>query len=161
MITKDFLGNEWEVDCMACAINKGSISVPGDFIKRTQYFFVDQDPLIPLPGFLVIASTRHIQSISEMNDMEYDELSKLIKDTHRAIKDVTNIEYLTIIQEERSIHFHLWFFPWTRNVIERHGKPSLSKIREIMAEFSARSIDDLEWKELETTIEKIKTQMSP
>ena len=161
MITKDFLGNEWEVDCMACAISEGSISIPGGLIKRTQYFFVNQDTLIPLPGFLVIASTRHIQSISEMNDMEYDELSKLIRDTHRAIKDVTNIEYLTIVQEERSIHFHLWFFPWTRDVIERYGKPSLSKIRDIMAEFSAQSIEDLEWKELETTIEKIKTQMSP
>ena len=160
MKTKDFLGNEWDGNCMGCAISEGSISIPGGLIKRTQYFFVNQDPLIPLPGFLVIASTRHIRSISEMDDIEYDEFSKLIRDTHRAIKDVTKIEHLTIVQEERSSHFHLWFFPWTEYVIERYGKPSLAKIREIMEDYKAQTIDESEWKELESSITKMEEQMA-
>ena len=107
MKTKDFLGNEWNHDCMGCAINNQSMSVPGGFIQKTSHFCVHQDPLIPLPGFLVIASLRHIRSISEMRESEYDEFSELVRITHHAIKEATQIECLTIVQEESSIHFHL------------------------------------------------------
>ena len=115
--------------------------------------------LIPLSGFLVIASTRHIRSISDMQEFEYDEFSTLVKTTHRAIREATEIEYLTIIQEESSIHFHLWFFPWTQNVIERYGQPCLTKIREIMADYRKQLIDQAEWMELVKLIEKIKILM--
>jgi len=97
MKTRDFLGNEWDIDCMGCAISNRSMLVPGDFIKRTQSFCVHQDPLIPLPGFLVIASLRHIQSISEMREAEYVEFSELVRTVHYAIKDATKVEYLTIV----------------------------------------------------------------
>jgi len=158
MKTKDFLGNEWEIDCMGCAISNRSMLVPGDFIQRTQHFCVHQDPLIPLPGFLVIASLRHIRSISEMQESEYEELFKLIRATHAAIKETTKIEYLTVVQEESSIHFHWWFFPWTGSVIERYGQPSLTKIREIMTDYRKQMLGEAEWKKLEKTIEKIKTR---
>ena len=156
MKTKDFLGNEWDIDCMGCAVADGSKSVPGGVLKRTQYFAVYQDPLIPLPGFMVIASQRHIRSISEMSDSEYDELSHLIRTTHRAIKEATSIEHLTIIQEERSIHFHLWFFPWMEDVIEKYGAPSLTKIRDIMSDLREHTLDVTEWEELENSIRGIK-----
>lgn len=160
MKTKDFLGHEWDIDCMGCAISDGSMLVPGGLIQRTRYFCVHQDPLIPLPGFLVIATTRHIQSISEMEEAEYEEFSSLVRETHRAIKGTTGIEHLTIIQEESSIHFHLWFFPWTEKITEKYGKPSLTKIREIMADFRTGSIDEVEWKELERSIDRIKARMA-
>ena len=156
MKTKDFLGNEWDIGCMGCAIGDQTMSVPGGFIQRTQYFCVHQDPLIPLPGFLVIASVRHIRSISEMREPEYEEFSRLVKAAHYAIKEATHIEHLTIIQEENSTHFHLWFFPWTQAVIEKYGQPSLAKIREIMVDYRKRSIGEVEWKELEKSIEQIK-----
>jgi hypothetical protein len=156
MRTKDFLGNEWDIDCMGCAIADGSISVPGDIIQKTQHFVVHQDPLIPLPGFLVIASLRHIRSISEMSDAEYDEFAHLVRTTHRVIKEITKIEHLTIVQEERSIHFHLWFFPWTKEVIEKYGSPSLSKIRDILADLRKHNLDSTEWEELKKSINQIK-----
>ncbi|MBN1450666.1 MAG: hypothetical protein JW963_06590 [Anaerolineales bacterium] len=160
MKTRDFLGNEWDIDCMGCAISDRSMLVPGDFIKRTQYFCAHQDPLIPLPGFLVIASLRHIRSISEMQETEYEELSTLIRTTHCAVKEATRIEYLTMVQEENSVHFHLWFFPWTQEVIEKYGQPSLTKIREIMADYANRTIDEAEWKDLEKSIKKIGTLLT-
>jgi len=159
MKTSDFLGNEWDIDCMGCAISNGSMLVPGGMIQRTQHFCVHQDPLIPLPGFLVIASIRHIRSISEMQEFEYEEFSKLVKTTRQAIKDTTKIEHLTIIQEESSIHFHLWFFPWTESVIEQYGQPSLTKIREIMLDYRKRVIGETEWMRLKKSIEKIKSRM--
>ena len=157
MKTKDFLGNEWDIDCMGCALDDGSMSVQGGFIRKTKYFCVHQDPLIPLPGFLVIASLRHMRSIMEMTEPEYDELSHLIRTTHQAIKEATKIETLTIVQEESSIHFHLWFFPWTKEVVKQYGSPSLTKIRDVMADLRKRSLSQDEWVELERSIKKIKT----
>jgi diadenosine tetraphosphate (Ap4A) HIT family hydrolase len=157
MKTKDFLGNEWNVCCMGCAISGQLMLVPGGFIRKTSSFCVHQDPLIPLPGFLVIASLRHIQSISDMEPSEYEEFSSLLHLTHDAIKKATEIEHLTIVQEESSPHFHLWFFPWTPSVIAAYGRPSLAKIRDIMADYKQRSLSELEWERLKETIEKIKT----
>ena len=161
MKTRDFLGKEWDIDCMGCAISNLTMSVPGGIIRKTDHFCVHQDPLIPLPGFLVIASLRHIHSISEMSEAEYDEFSALVRDTHFAIKEATEIEYLTIVQEESSIHFHLWFFPWTRDVIKQYEQPTLTKIREIMAEYKKQSVSETKWGELRESIEKIKTLLDP
>ncbi|MEN8173323.1 MAG: HIT family hydrolase [Chloroflexota bacterium] len=158
--TADFLGKEWHIDCMGCAVGDGSMLVPGGMIQRTEHFCVHQDPLIPLPGFLVIASLRHIRSISEMQDGEYEEFSVLVKTTHQAIKDATKIEHLTIVQEESSKHFHLWFFPWTENVIEGYGQPSLTKIREIMRDYRKQVISETAWMKLKQSIEQIKLQMA-
>jgi len=159
MKVKDFLGNEWKIDCMGCAIGKGTMQVPGGFIQRTPHFCVHQDPLVPIAGFSVIASKRHIRSISEMHDVEYEELSRLMRDVLLAIKKATSVEELTLVQEERSAHFHLWFFPWTQEIIGRYGEPSLTKIREIMMEYRARPIDPSEWKELETVINRMRAQI--
>ena len=159
MKTKDFLGQEWDIDCMGCAIRDQSMIIPGGLIKKTQHFRVHQDPLIPLPGFLVIASTRHIRSISDMDNIEYDEFAKLIRDVHNAIKKATRVEYLTLVQEESSAHFHLWFFLWTQEVIDRYGNPSLTKIRKIMADYKMQSIDELEWEKLENSITDIRKQV--
>jgi diadenosine tetraphosphate (Ap4A) HIT family hydrolase len=156
MNTKDFLGNEWDIHCMGCAIGDRSMVVPGGFIQKTQYFCVHQDPLISLPGFLVIASLRHIQSIAEMQDVEYNEFSRLLRAAPYAIKKATGVEQLTIVQEESSIHFHLWFFPWTQGVVERYGKPFLSNIREIMSDYRKQPISDVGWRELEESIVRIK-----
>lgn len=107
----------------------------------------------------MIASKRHIQSIVEMNDEEYEELSRLIRETRRAIQETTQVENMTLIQEERSAHFHLWFFPWTKEVVERYGNPSLTRIREIMADFQAKSIDETEWNELEAKLKIMRARM--
>lgn len=155
MKSKDFLGHEWDIECMGCAIADGSMSTPGGFIHRSQHFCVHQDPLIPLPGFLVIASVRHIRSIAEMEDAEYQEFASLMRVTHQAIKQVTHIEHLTLVQEESSIHFHLWFFPWTEEVIEKYGPPSLAKIRGTMAELREQTIHETDWATLKESIEKL------
>ncbi len=156
MISRDFLGNVWEYDCMGCAIARGEMPVPGSFIRQTGSFVAHQDPLIPLPGFLVIASRRHIRSIGEMTGEEYAEFLQLLRQVHAAIKKVVQVEFLTLLQEENSGHFHLWFFPWLPEVIREHGQPSLTTIRSIMAEVSREPISAEEWAELEKTILKIR-----
>jgi hypothetical protein len=91
-----------------------------------------------------------------MQEAEYKEFSLLVKTTHNAIKETTKTEYLTIVQEENSIHFHLWFFPWTQHVIEHYGQSSLARIREIMADYRKQPVNESEWKEIEKSIEEMK-----
>jgi diadenosine tetraphosphate (Ap4A) HIT family hydrolase len=157
MKTSDFLGQEWEIDCMGCAVSNGSMLAPGGFIRKAEYFCVHQDPLIPLPGFLVIASLRHYRSIADMQPAEYEEFSNLVRSAHAAIKKVTNVTNLTIVQEESSSHFHLWFFPWSPQVVENYGQPTLTKIREIMADHRKQPLSAAQWKELEEVIESIRS----
>lgn len=154
---QDFLGHLWTVDCIGCAISRGLMSVPGGIIHETEHFCVHQDPLISLPGFLVIASRQHVRSLSELNEAQYHEFSRLLRVTHRAIKTIADLEHVTLIQEERSSHFHLWFFPWTSKIIAKYGSPSLSKIRDIMTDYQKQPLGKDDWNELERSIEKMKT----
>lgn len=158
-MTRDILGHEWTYDCMGCAIADGSMQVPGGFIKQTEHFCVHQDPLIPLPGFLVIGARRHIRSLVEMTQAEYKEFAALLWETDKVIRAATGVGYLTLVQEEHSIHFHLWFFPWTAEIIARYGPPALDKIRAIMADTRQQTISQDEWVELTASIEKIKAKL--
>lgn len=132
------------------------MEVPGGFIARTPHFVVHQDPLVPLPGFIVIASLRHFQRLDEMTAVEYQDFAFLLRKTQLAIKRVTGIEHLTLVQEESSVHFHLWFFRWTESVIKQHGKPSLSKIREISALCRKDRISEVDWLALNASIQELK-----
>ena len=160
MKTRDFLGNTWGYDCLGCAIARQELALPGGFIRRTSHFCLHQDPLIPLPGFLVIASLRHIHSISDMTESEYGEFSALVRDTPAAIKKSTRVEFLTLVQEEHSVHFHLWFFPWLPEIIRKYGEPSLTTIRAIMGDYSRQPIRNHEWEKLQKTIESLKLLMA-
>jgi diadenosine tetraphosphate (Ap4A) HIT family hydrolase len=155
-MTRDFLGYEWTYDCLGCAIADGSMQPPGEFIWLTKHFCVHQDPLIPLPGFLVIGARRHLHSIAEMEADEYQEFAALLRETELAIHAVTGVEHLTIIQEEHSVHFHLWFFPWTAEVIAKSGPPALEKIRTIMAGYRGQTLSADEWEKLNTVLEDLK-----
>jgi diadenosine tetraphosphate (Ap4A) HIT family hydrolase len=157
---RDFLGHEWTYNCMGCAIADGSMQVPGGLIKAGEYFCVHQDPLISLPGFLVIGARRHIQTIAEMEKAEYREFAELLRTTEIAIHAATGIEHLTIVQEEHSVHFHLWFFPWTAEVVAKYGAPELSKIRAIMADYRQQTISAEAWAALADSIGEIKKHLS-
>jgi diadenosine tetraphosphate (Ap4A) HIT family hydrolase len=159
-MTRDFLGREWTYDCMGCAIANGSMQVPGGLIRQTEHFCVHQDPLIPLPGFLVIGARRHICSLAEMSAGEYHEFAALLRATQSAIHAAISIEGLTIVQEEHSVHFHLWFFPWTAEIIAKYGPPALEKIRAIMAETRQQIVGQDEWAALAASIEKIRVNCS-
>jgi hypothetical protein len=82
--------------------------------------------------------------------------AELLRQAQAAIKAVTQVEYLILVQEEHSSHFHLWFFPWLPDVIQKYGEPSLAGIRGIMAEVSRGPISAEAWEELKKTIMRIK-----
>lgn len=128
---KDFLNNEWKSECIACEIGKGKITPPGGIIKETENFFIQQDLEIPLKGFLIIASKKHLKSIAQLTLDEVIELTNLIYKSRLALNEISDINEVVIIQEERSNHFHVWLFPkysWMNELFEN----SLTDIRKIM-----------------------------
>lgn len=129
---RDFLGKEWDCKCMGCAMGTGEITPPGGVIASTENFIIHQDPEIPIPGFLIIASKKHIYSISQLDPQEANELFALVYRARKALADVKGIREVTIIQEERSRHFHLWLLPRYDWMLEGFDN-SLSTIRGILA----------------------------
>lgn len=130
MIRKNFLGKEFEVDCVGCSIVEGTFETPGGFIFQSNHFLLHQDPEIPIEGFFCISSKRHFKFYYEMNSDEQKELSTLIfRAREIACKINPSIEY-SIIFEERSKHFHIWLFPRLEWMNEFPN--SLSSIRDVM-----------------------------
>lgn len=128
---KDFMDNEWKSECIACEIGKGDIIPPGGIIKETENFFIQQDLEVPLKGFLIIASKKHLKSITQLTFDEATELTNLIYKARLALSKISDINEVVIIQEERSNHFHVWLFPrynWMNELFEN----SLTDIRKIM-----------------------------
>ena len=153
----DFLGRSWTFTCMGCAISSGQLEPPGGLLHQTPHFYLHQDPLIPLTSFLVIASKRHIQSITDMSDEEYSDFATLLRAARQALTQIPEIEQITIVQEERSRHFHLWLFPWTAGLIHQYGPPSLTKIRQIMRDQQKRGVTTAEWQAIQEANQTIKT----
>lgn len=131
MIIKDFTNKEWTCTCIGCSIGSGEIVPPGDIIVATENFVLHQDPEVPITGFLIIASKKHIKSISELSLEESTELFELVYKARLAMKKLICIKEVTIIQEERSGHFHIWLLPRYEWMTDKFGN-SLSNIRDIM-----------------------------
>lgn len=155
MIIKDFLNNEWTCKCIGCSIGSGEIMPPGGIIAETKNFVLHQDPEVPIKGFLIIASKEHIKSIAQLTQEEAAELFDLVYRARLAMNNIVDITEITIIQEERSGHFHLWLLPryeWMKDKFEN----SLSSIREIMSysKENLKSKDNLE--EVLFVVDKLK-----
>ena len=128
----DISGKEQEIKCIACAIQKNEVELPIERIGETKNFVLEQDFEWPIEGFLIIASKRHIHSILDFNKDEEKEFFRILKRSRKIMKEVLDIEKVTIVQEEDSLtsHFHVWLFPW-HDWMKKHGT-KLQNIKEIM-----------------------------
>ena len=126
----DFLGNEWNYDCMGCSVTSGDIKLPGGFIYDGKYCVLGCDPEIPIPGFLIVNTKRHINSFSELSRDERIEIGDVIACAEKALKEIGIVDKVTLVQEERSRHLHIWIFPNYEWMNEKFGK-GISYLREI------------------------------
>lgn len=128
---RDYLGNEYKVlECLGCEITKKGIIAPGGVVYESDALIMSGDPEIPIRGFLVINSKRHINSLTKMTKEERAELIELVAKSIKVIKELGLATRVTVLQEERSQHFHVWIFPmqdWMKN---KYGE-GLAHIREI------------------------------
>ena len=126
----DILGKEWHYDCMGCAIGRGDIETPGGVIFAGDIAILAADPEIPIPGFLVVNVKRHINSFADLTPAERIEIVNVITYAEKAQKELGVTQEITIVQEERSKHFHVWIFPTHPWMEEKFGK-GISYLRDI------------------------------
>jgi diadenosine tetraphosphate (Ap4A) HIT family hydrolase len=154
MRIKDILDREWECTCLGCSIAARVIEPPGGFIIETDGFILHQDPEIPIKAFLIIASKQHIQSVAQLKPHEAQELFDLVYKARLAMESI-GIYEVTLIQEERSQHFHLWLLPryeW----MNHQFRNSLAIIREMFATIKEQHRTTEILGEILSTVELIK-----
>lgn len=71
-------GEVKEVECIGCALQNGELKGFGDLIAETENFEVQQDLEIPILGFLIISSKKHVKGIADFSKEEYLEFAELI-----------------------------------------------------------------------------------
>ena len=128
----DIQNHTIECQCVGCAIAAGELIPPGGIIAGTPSFVLHQDPEVPIKGFLIAASRRHIRSLAEMSPVEAQELFGLVYRARLALLRLEEIQAITLIQEERSAHFHLWLLPRYAWMDDDGFADSLSTVRAIM-----------------------------
>ncbi len=127
----DIQNNQYTCECIGCAIAAGEISPPGGLICESEHFVLHQDPEVPVRGFLIISSKKHIQSVTQMSKTEAAELFSLVYRARLAQEQTGQINEVRIIQEERSGHFHLWLLPWEAWMDGKFVN-SLASVRDMM-----------------------------
>lgn len=110
-IIEDFTGAKKEVKCIGCACSEAGKAVPG-YVIETELFHAHQDQEVPIPGFVILSTKRHIDSIADFTDAEASEFIALARHIRQAQREVLGIENVYLIQEEDTEdHFHLWLLP--------------------------------------------------
>ena len=150
----DFLGKTYKFECLGCEIATKKIVPPGGIIYEDETFILAIDPVIPINGFLVITVKRHINSITGLSKEEQYKLVEIINKTILILKDLKIAKEITLVQEERSKHFHVWIFPNQDWMIEKFGK-GVSYLRDI-CEYAKQTVSSDDIQEILKTIEKIK-----
>jgi diadenosine tetraphosphate (Ap4A) HIT family hydrolase len=127
----NFKGEEQQIDCIGCAIEQGKINKEYT-VFSTDYFGAHQDYEIPIPGFIIVSTRRHIQSIEEFNDGEKADFTNTLIKVRKALRQVLKIEKVYFHQEEdTSHHFHVWIFPRYDWMAEKFGT-KIESVRPIM-----------------------------
>jgi diadenosine tetraphosphate (Ap4A) HIT family hydrolase len=107
--------------CVSCALQSGEFEGIGEIVASTQYFEVRQDCYVPIPGFMVIGSKRHVQSIDDFTQEERHDFIDFVYKVRNSMRKTLNIQTVYLIQEEDSKHFHLWLLPRYEWMAERFG----------------------------------------
>lgn len=129
----DIKGNKKEISCIACAIQSGTAEAPDGVIATSLYFQAEQDFEIPIPGFIIIASKRHIFAVDEFTDDEKLDFINFLTKVRSAMRTTLHIEHSYMILEEdtTSSHFHIWLFPRYDWMKEKFGT-KIESVKPIM-----------------------------
>lgn len=151
----DYQGNPIEVSCLGCARENGEMERVGT-VLTTEYFDAHQDFEIPIPGFIIISSRRHLQSVDEFTDEEKSDFINTLIMVRSGMRKALGIDVVYLIQEEdTSHHFHTWVFPRHDWMSEKFGKktPSLRPIMEYARE-NLKTTENLQ--KVEEAVTKLK-----
>lgn len=112
-----------KIVCLGCAIQKGKVKTIGGIIATSRYFTAHQDYEIPIPGFIILDSKRHLLSVDNFTEAEQQDFIKFLCRLRRGMRKVLKVSTVYLIQEEKDFeHFHLWIFPRYPWMEKRFGR---------------------------------------
>lgn len=152
----DYQGNPTQVSCLGCARENGEMERVGT-VLTTEHFDAHQDFEIPIPGFIIISSRRHFDSVDEFTKEEKVDFIDTLTRVRSGMRKALGIDTVYLIQEEDTAHhFHVWVFPRYDWMSEKYGKktPSLRPIMEYARE-NLKTTENLA--NVEKTATKLKT----
>ncbi len=130
----DMSGKKQSYDgCMACAINNNELKPAGGIIFENKDFVVCQDFEVPIEGFIIISTKRHVCSINEFSESEKIEFINLVDRVLKKLKNIEVAKEFILLQGERSdVHFHISLFPRQKWMSEKFGRivSSMKQIQE-------------------------------
>jgi diadenosine tetraphosphate (Ap4A) HIT family hydrolase len=107
----DIYGKKHKVGCLSCDLRKGKIIGAG-VVLSTKYFEVEQDTEVPIPGFMILSSNRHLVGVADLTASEQKDFIKILVKVRKTMQKVLGIKVVYLFQnEDTSSHFHLWMFP--------------------------------------------------
>jgi len=116
----DFTGKTKKIACLACAREKGEVDLGN--ITKSEYFDAHQDYEIPIPGFIIISSRRHIQSVDEFTEDEQQDFIEFLCRIRSVMRKALGIETTYLFQaEDTTHHFHIWLIPRYSWMTEKFG----------------------------------------
>lgn len=157
----NIFGEEITYECMGCETANHELIPPGGYVYDDGFINVAADFEIPIPGFMILGISKHYNSMNQMTREERIKVMEVLNKTIEIVKKVCLVDDVTIIQEERCKHFHIWVLPsyeWMKqygkgcygikekidaainNNTEDNVNDCLKKICEIKGEFTKENI---------------------
>lgn len=154
---EDIKGNKKQLECLGCAIQNGEVESPGGSIASTKYFDAHQDYEIPIPGFVILVSKKHLQSVDEFTEEERLDFIEFLYRLRKTMRQAFDVQVVYLIQEEdTSDHFHVWIFPRYDWMAEKFGR-KIQSVRPII-EYARENMKTSEnLKNVDEAMEKMKT----
>ncbi len=152
-------GETKEIGCLSCAIVNGEVENPGAVI-RTKHFDAHQDYEIPINGFIILSSVRHLQSVDEFTNEEKIDFIDTLTKVRKAMREVLNIQVVYLVQEEdTSAHFHIWIIPRYDWMKEQFGR-KIQSVRPIMEHARQTMKTEENLKNLSEAVKKLKDSLA-
>lgn len=157
----DLTGKEQELNgCMGCEVAKGNLVPFCGVLYQDSQFAITQDVELPINGFIIISSVRHIEKFTDLTDDERINLTNLINKTLNILrKNNVAEEFNIILEEKKNYHFHIWLMPRHKWMIEKFGKV-LKNIKSIQDYATENMRTEENLKEIQRTCELLKTELS-
>jgi diadenosine tetraphosphate (Ap4A) HIT family hydrolase len=92
---------------MLCDRVTGPAQPEGGWILRGQRWAVSSHPLLPVPGWILIQTVRHVESLADLDEPEAQELGGVLRRTYRALQAVTGhdrVYSLSMGEQVRHVH---------------------------------------------------------
>ncbi len=161
MILTDLTGKEVEIkNCLGCEIANGAIDIFGGLLYQGKHFAVAQDFELPIDGFIIIFSKRHVEKLIDLSQDEQVELTALINKTLKILEenDIAE-EYNIILEEKAGYHFHVWLMPRHKWMIDKFGKV-LKNIKAIQEYASLNMKTQENFDKIKNTCELVKKELN-